>query len=150
MISLTNNYKAAANWIMGNVKSYLNQTATTINQFPIKPKKMVELIQLIEENKISNTLASQKVFPAMLENPHLTPLEIANNNGWISNNDSDELKSIVLAIFNEHPEETNRFKNGDRKLTGFFMGKIMKATKGTADPKSASLLINELIQTINA
>lgn len=150
MISMTNNYKAAANWIMGNVKSYLNQTATTINQFPIKPKKMVELIQLIEENKISNTLASQKVFPAMLENPQLTPLEIANNNGWISNNDSDELKSIVLAIFNEHPEETNRFKNGDRKLTGFFMGKIMKATKGTADPKSASLLINELIQTINA
>ena len=85
----------------------------------------------------------------MLKSTGLSPLEIAERNGWISKNDSDELKSIVLAIFNDHPEETNRFKNRDRKLTGFFMGKIMKATKGTADPKSASSLINELIQTIN-
>ncbi len=150
MISLTNNYKAAANWIMGNIKSYLNQTATTIQQFPISPKNLVALIKLIDENKISNTLASQQLFPAMLKSPNQSPLEIANENGWISKNDSEELKSIVLTIFNNHPDETNRFKNGDKKLTGFFMGKVMKATKGTADPKSASILINKLIQSMNA
>jgi len=150
MISLTNNYKSAANWIMGNVKSYLNQTATTIQQFPINPKNLVALIKLIDENKISNTLASQQLFPAMLKSPNQSPLEIANENGWISKNDSEELKSIVLTIFNNHPDETKRFKNGDKKLIGFFMGKIMKASKGTADPKSASILINKLIQSMNA
>ena len=84
----------------------------------------------------------------MLLFPSLSPLEIAEKNNWISKNDSEELQSIVLTIFNDHPEETNRFKNGEKKLTGFFMGKLMKATKGTADPKTASILINELINSI--
>ena len=148
LISLTKNYKAAANWIMGGIKSYLNQTATTIDQFPISPENIARLIELIDQDKISNTLASQKVFPEMLKSPELSPLEIADKNGWISKNDSDELKSIVLIIFKDNPEETKRFKNGEKKLTGFFMGKIMKATKGTADPKTSSILINKLIQSI--
>lgn len=145
MIKLTSNYKVAANWVMGNVKSYLNQTASTINSFPISPKSLVDVIKLIDNNSISNSLASQKLFPELIENPDQNPLNIAEKNGWISKNDSNELESIILSIFEENPDETARFKNGEKKLTGFFMGKIMKASKGTADPKTSSKLLNQLI-----
>ena len=145
MIKLTKNYKAAANWIMGSVKSYLNQTASSINSFPITPASLVELINLIDNNSISNSLASQKLFPALIKNPDQTPLSIAEKNGWISKNDSNELESIIMSIFKENPDETMRFKNGEKKLTGFFMGKIMKASKGIADPKTSSKLLNQLV-----
>ena len=60
MIKLTTNYKVAANWVMGNVKSYLNQTASTINSFPISPKSLVDLIKLIDNNSISNYVVFRK------------------------------------------------------------------------------------------
>ena len=149
MISSTTNYKAAANWIMGSIKSYLNHTATTINQFPISAENMVSLIGMIDQGNISNSLASQQLFPEMLKTPTGSPEEIAKEKGWLSKNDENELENIILTIFKENPSETTRFKNGEKKLTGFFMGKIMKASKGTADPKSSSILLNKLIKNEN-
>ncbi len=149
MILLTKNYKAAANWIMGSVKSYLNSTATSIEEFPIKPKNLIELIDLVDQKKISNSLATQKVFPEMILHSNLSALQIAEKEGWISKNDSNELESIVKEIFKANPEETKRFKDGEKKLMGFFMGKIMKATKGTADPNATSKLINKTIINVN-
>ncbi len=149
MISITTNYKAAANWIMGSIKSYLNHTATTINQFPISAENMVSLIDMIDQGNISNSLASQQLFPEMLKTPTGSPEEIAKEKGWLSKNDENELENIILTIFKENPSETTRFKNGEKKLTGFFMGKIMKASKGTADPKSSSILLNKLIKNEN-
>ncbi|MBG15720.1 MAG: Asp-tRNA(Asn)/Glu-tRNA(Gln) amidotransferase GatCAB subunit B [Crocinitomicaceae bacterium] len=149
MIISTTNYKAAANWIMGSIKSYLNHTATTINQFPISAENMVSLIGMIDQGNISNSLASQQLFPEMLKTPTASPEEIAKEKGWLSKNDENELENIILTIFKENPSETTRFKNGEKKLTGFFMGKIMKASKGTADPKSSSILLNKLIKNEN-
>ena len=87
----------------------------------------------------------KKLFPEMIKTPSIQPIEIAEKNNWTSKNDYNELESIIMAIFNENPDETARFKNGEKKLTGFFMGKIMKASKGTADPKTSAKLINQLI-----
>ena len=66
-------------------------------------------------------------------------------NNWINQNDESELSFTILEVLKNHPDETQRFKNGERKLTGFFMGQIMKATKGTADPKTTAKLLNQLI-----
>ena len=57
----------------------------------------------------------------------------------------NDLSQIIINILKENPSEKERFKNGEKKLTGFFMGKIMKATKGTADPKKSAQLLNKLI-----
>ena len=149
MISITKNYKAAANWVMGSIKSYLNQTATSINEFPICPEHMVTLIEMIDSGSISNSLASQQLFPQMLKTPTDSPEKIAETKGWLSQNDENELENIILTIFKENPEETTRFKSGEKKLTGFFMGKIMKASKGTADPKKSSALLNKLVHNEN-
>lgn len=146
LIQKTTNNKAAANWMMGSIKSYLNQNALTIESFPIKPEKIAELINIIDEGKISNSVASQKVFPKLLETPSSSPLKIAEENNWITQNDSNALEDIVISIFKENPTETERFKNGEKKLTGFFMGKIMQATKGAADPKTTNQILNQVIQ----
>tara|TARA_B100001121_G_scaffold292911_1_gene294997 strand:- start:1320 stop:2786 length:1467 start_codon:yes stop_codon:yes gene_type:complete len=144
----TNNFKSAANWVMGNIKSYLNQQAISIDSFKISPEKIAQLIQLIDDNEITHSIASQKVFPEMILNPALNPKEIAEKNNWINQQNEDDLISVILNIFKSNPSETERFKNGERKLTGFFMGQIMKATKGTADPKTTGKLLQELINKI--
>lgn len=148
IIEHTNNFKSAANWVMGNIKSYLNQQAISIDSFKISPEKIAQLIQLIDDNEITHSIASQKVFPEMILNPALNPKEIAEKNNWINQQNEDDLISVILNIFKSNPSETERFKNGERKLTGFFMGQIMKATKGTADPKTTGKLLQELINKI--
>ena len=143
----TKNFKSAANWVMVNIKSYLNQQAILIDDFQIPPKFIAELIQLIDDNKISHSLASQKVFPNMLENAKLSPSDIAEKNNWISQSNKDDLSEIIEKILSDNPNETQRFKEGEKKLTGFFMGQIMKATKGTANPKLAAQVLHKLIQS---
>jgi len=146
IIKHTNNYKAAVNWLMGDVKSYLNKYAVTISEFPISAKHIADLIKLIADGKVSNNLASQKVFPKMLEETNKTPQQIAEENNWIQESDSDSLADYVKEIMAENPDETERFKNGEKKLMGFFMGQLMKKSKGKADPKTASQLINQIIK----
>ena len=72
--------------------------------------------------------------------------EIAEENDWIQNSNEDEIKTIIQVVFQENKVEFERLKQGDQKLMGFFMGKIMQKSQGKADPKSASKLINELIK----
>jgi aspartyl-tRNA(Asn)/glutamyl-tRNA(Gln) amidotransferase subunit B len=147
MISQTKHYKSAANWLMGSIKSYLNQNAVEIEHFPLSPNKIIALIDLIESGKVNNSLATQKIFPAMLENPENTPEQIAEKNGWIVQSNSNELEEVVKTIFENNPDETARFKAGEKKLTGFFMGLIMRETKGSADPKTTTQAINKVIQS---
>ena len=71
--------------------------------------------------------------------------KIAEENNWISESNSDDVSEMISKIINENPLERERLKNGEKKLTGFFIGKIMKATKGTADPKKSNQLLNKLL-----
>ena len=145
VIQFTKNYKSAANWVMVNIKSYLNQQAIEINLFPVSPKNIGLLINMIDEKIVSHSLANQKLFPSMISSPSENPNLIAEKNNWISSNNENELSSIILKVLDENHAEKERFINGEKKLTGFFMGKIMKATKGTADPKKAAQLLNEIL-----
>ena len=143
LVQFTTNFKTAANWVMVNIKSYLNQQAIEINSFPVSAEKMGLLIQMIDENLISNSLANQKLFPEMIKNPNEHPQSIAEKNDWISSDSEEELLSLVTKIINENPSESERLKNGEKKLIGFFMGKIMKASNGTADPKKIAQILNK-------
>ena len=145
IIQFTKNYKSAANWVMVNIKSYLNQQAIEINLFPVSPKNIGLLINMIDEKIVSHSLANQKLFPSMISSPSENPNLIAEKNNWISSNNENELSSIISKVLEENPAEKERFLNGEKKLAGFFMGKIMKATKGTADPKKAAQLLNEIL-----
>lgn len=148
VISNTKNYKSAANWVMGEVKSYLNQNGLEIEDLPVSAKQIAGIINMIESGKVSNSAAAQKLFPALTENPTANIDELAVSLNIIQESNADSLKEVILGVFGQHPDEVSRFKAGENQLTGFFMGQIMKASGGKADPKTTNALLRELIQTV--
>lgn len=142
LVTFTKNYKSAANWLLVNIKSYLNERALTINQFKISPNKIAEIISLIDENKISNTAASHQLFPEMLLNPNLTALDLATKLDIIQNSNSNEIQNLINEVLIKFPEKVTEYKNGKVGLLGLFVGEVMKASKGKADPK----LLNQLVK----
>jgi aspartyl-tRNA(Asn)/glutamyl-tRNA(Gln) amidotransferase subunit B len=145
LIQHTSNYKAAANWMMGDVKSYLNESGYEIHEFPISVERLAALITIIDEGKISNSVASQRIFPELLKSD-LSPLAIAEQLNLIQDSSEDTLKGFILQVFEENQAEVERYRNGEKQLTGFFMGKLMKVSNGKADPKIANKLLRELLE----
>lgn len=146
IVQHTTNYKAAANWVMGDVKSYLNQNGLEMEEFPVAAVQVAALINLIDSGKVSHSAASQKLFPALIEQPEADVLKLAESLNLIQESDSDNLKQWILTVFEQHPNEVERFKNGEKQLTGFFMGQLMRVSGGTADPKIANQLLRQLLE----
>ena len=136
----TKNYKSAANFVNGSVKSYLNENAVTIADFSISPQQLASLITIVDNGKVSNTFASSKVFPAML-NSNDTADKIATENNWIQESDSDALSDYIKQAIAKYPEKVSEYKEGKKGLIGLFMGEVMKLSKGQADPKLANQLL---------
>ena len=146
LIRHTKNYKAAANWIMGDVKSYLNEFGKEIDEFPLNAERIASLIKLIDEGKISSSIASQKIFPEMLKSEE-PALLIAERLNLMQDSSENTLKNFILQVFEENKTEVERYKAGDKQLTGFFMGKLMKVSNGKADPKIANSLLQQMLNT---
>ncbi len=144
----TSNFKAAANWVMGDIKSFLNQRGLEIHQFPVAAKSIASLIQIIDDGKISSSTASQKVFPELLQHPDKSPLAIAEDLNVIQDSNEDAILTFVEEVIKQHPEEVTRYKNGEKQLVGFFMGQLMRISKGTADPKAANQIMRQRLEEI--
>jgi aspartyl-tRNA(Asn)/glutamyl-tRNA(Gln) amidotransferase subunit B len=140
LCSFTNHFKAAANFVNGSVKSYMNENAITIQDFNIKAQQLSTLIDLVDAGKISNTIATSKVFPEML-NSDKTAAEIASDNNWIQESDSDALGDYIRQAIAKYPDKIQEYKEGKKGLIGLFMGEVMKLSKGKADPKMANQLL---------
>ncbi|MBL7897203.1 MAG: Asp-tRNA(Asn)/Glu-tRNA(Gln) amidotransferase subunit GatB, partial [Crocinitomicaceae bacterium] len=112
VIQHTKNYKSAANWVMGEIKSHLNQFALEVHELKVNPKNIAGLIGLIDSGKLSHSLASQKVFPEMLKSDE-DPLKIAETNGWIQTSDEGEIKKMIEEVINENPSEVERYRAGE-------------------------------------
>ena len=145
LIRHTKNHKAAANWIMGDIKSYLNEFGKEIDEFPLNAERIASLIKLIDEGKISSSVASQKIFPEMLKSEE-SALLIAERLNLIQDSSEDTLKNFILKVFQENKAEVERYKEGEKQLTGFFMGKLMQISNGKADPKIANSLLRQMLE----
>ena len=145
VIKNTSNYKSASNWVTVNIKSYLNEKAIEIDEFEVEPKKIGELIQLIDDNKISNSVASQKVFPLLIETPSKSPLSIAEANNWIQNSDEGAIEELINKALSKFPEKVEEYKSGKKGLLGLFMGEVMKLSQGKADPKLTNQKLREIL-----
>lgn len=145
IISKTKNTKSAANWLTVQIKSYLNDNALHISDFKITPERVAQLVDLIDSGKVSHTIATQKIFPVMIESADKTPSQIAEENGWIQESDSNALAEFVKQAIAKYPEKVVEYKNGKTNLAGLFMGEVMKLSKGKADPKIANELVKEML-----
>jgi aspartyl-tRNA(Asn)/glutamyl-tRNA(Gln) amidotransferase subunit B len=98
LCGITDNYKAATNWVMGAVKSYLNELTLSLNEFPLSPLKIEELIALVADNKVSNSVATKNLFPALINAPEKSALAIAEELNLIQNSNSDAIQGIVDSV----------------------------------------------------
>jgi len=145
VIKHTHNYKSAANWVMGEVRSWVNKNASDITRFPISPERLAGLIHLIDEGQLSSNLAAQNVFPLMLQSED-SALDIAKSHDLIQNSDQDALRSYIDQALAAYPEKVVAYKNGNKGLLGLFMGEVMKLSERKADPKATTTLLKEILE----
>jgi aspartyl-tRNA(Asn)/glutamyl-tRNA(Gln) amidotransferase subunit B len=146
LVQHTSNYKGAANWIMGPVRSYLNERALPFSKFSLSPPKLADIIALIDSGKISHSAATQNIFPALAAEPGKSAEEIARELDLIQNSDSDALQKLIEEALGKFPEKITEYKNGKLGLLGLFVGEVMKLSKGKADPKLLNKLVKETLE----
>jgi len=139
------NPKAMANWLMGDLSAYLNAHKLSAHQLPFTPRRLVELVGLVEANTISGKTAKE-LLPELLANGG-SPMALVEKRGLTMVSDPAQLTALVEEVLAAHPKEVDQFRQGKTKLKGFFVGQLMKKTRGKADPRLANRI---LAQTLKA
>ncbi|MBN7811899.1 Asp-tRNA(Asn)/Glu-tRNA(Gln) amidotransferase subunit GatB [Algoriphagus sp. H41] len=146
LCSKTQNYKAASNWMMGPVKSHLNESGLDIAEYPVKPEALADLIALVDGGKVAFSTASKSIYPELANAKGESALEIAQRLNLIQESDEDSLKPIVQSVLDENAKKVAEYRSGKKGLMGMFMGEVMKKSKGKADPKVATRILTELLE----
>lgn len=138
--------KPASNWLMGPVKSWLNDNKASIDQFPVTLHHLSDILNLIEDRRLGHTYVTQKLFPFLLENPQKDVLDACKElNLLLEQNDSD-IQPVIDEILAAHPDKVKAYRNGKKGLLDMFMGELMKKTKGKIDAKTANQLLVESLK----
>jgi len=141
----TNQYKSAANWILGPIREYLNETNSSYNALlPFIPY-LVELLDLVASKELSFSMASGKVFKAVMQQMQ-SPREYAKSNNLLQSNSSDEIEVWVDQVLLMHPEKVIEYKKGKKGLIGLFTGEVKKLSQGKADPKMTMQLLEQKLK----
>ncbi|MBF0301580.1 MAG: Asp-tRNA(Asn)/Glu-tRNA(Gln) amidotransferase subunit GatB [Desulfamplus sp.] len=148
--ALLNDKKLAANWIMGPILAMVKSEGNTIEDPPIASTDLADILTLLEKNLI-NATAAKTIFEKMVslnrqfseESGRLKAAQLVKEMGLEQVSDQSELQTIVDEVISQNPSELEAYRNGKTKLFSFFMGQIMKKTRGKADPKIVTQLLNE-------
>lgn len=142
IIAHTKNVKAASNWMMVHIKSYLNENGLDIKRFEVKPITIANMIALIDEGKVSSS-AAQQIFKELVKRPSAQPIDIAKEMNLIQQSDSSSIEPIVDEVLAKNTAKVEEYKAGKKSLLGMFMGEVMKASGGKADPKVATEILKK-------
>jgi len=145
LIQCTSNYKAAANWVNVAIKGYLNENAVGMESFPLQPEKIADIISVIDQNIVSHSAAAQHLFPAMIANPHATAVELIEKLNLAQDADTDTIENLIAEVLSRFPEKVQEYKNGKTGLLGLFVGEVMKASKGKADPRKTNEQVRKML-----
>jgi len=135
------NPKAISNFIMGEVLRYLGDQKISIDKTKLSPKNLADLLDLVEKGTINLNVA-KSIFPEMIKNGTEAKV-IIKKRGLAQVSDESFLKNIVLDVIQSNPSELEKYLSGKDKLFGFFVGQIMRATKGKGNPKVINQLLRE-------
>jgi len=140
VIKVTNDYKSASNWVMVDVLKILNDKKIDITEFQISSKNLGKLINLINEGTISGKIAKD-VFANMLEEDK-SPEEIVKEKNLLQISDTSEIEKIIEEILSKNQSQVQEYIDGKEKVFGFFVGQVMRETKGKANPK----IVNDFLR----
>ena len=141
VLKLGADYRIANNLLVGDITAYLKENNVNINETKLTPNALAELVDLIVKGTISNNIA-KKILPQMLQNGARAK-EIVEKEGLSVISDEGAIKELVQKVVANNPAQVQAYKNGKTNLMGFFVGQIMKETKGRANPQVINKLLAE-------
>jgi len=140
VLNLGANAKIAINFIMGEIAAYLKENKLDISETKLSPDNLKELIELIENSTISNNIGKQIIIEMLTDGTKAS--EIVEKKGLSQITDTSAIENIINEVISTNSPQVEAYRNGKVQLFGFFVGQIMKATKGRANPK----VVNELLK----
>ena len=145
VIAHTTQYKAVANWMLGPVRQYLNEKGIGFDQLNLHPDLLAQLVKLVEDGKVNFSVASSKLLPAVIAE-NASPLAIAEKMNLLQVSDTNELDTWITAALASMPDKVAEYKKGKKGLIGLFVGEVKKHSKGKADPKVVTALLEERLK----
>jgi aspartyl-tRNA(Asn)/glutamyl-tRNA(Gln) amidotransferase subunit B len=139
ILKMTDDYKSASNWVMGDIMKVVNETKIPINEFSISPENIGKLINLINNKTISSKIAKD-VFEELLKEDR-DPQLIVEEKNLVQITDTSELEKTIDKILKTNTKQVEEFRGGKEKVFGFFVGQVMRETKGKANPQ----IVNEML-----
>ena len=131
---------------MGPVKSYLNELTVSIKEFPLQPLVMAQIIELVEQGRLSFSVASQKLYPALLAQPDKSPLALAQAFNLIQERDTGKIQALVDEVIADYPDKVSAYRSGKKGILGMLMGEVMKRSQGKVVPKVANTLLRQHLE----
>ena len=140
-------YKAVSNLIINKILPSANELKIELTDYPLTVNQLSEFLNLIDSGKVSNSAAYQMLFPALLDSPSTASTELAEKLNLFQNSDSDFLEKIVKEVLEKNPQKVAEYQKGKKGLLGFFMGEVMRASKGKAEPKMTNVLVLKALES---
>ena len=140
--------KSAANWILGPVKAWLNAERKPIADFPLESASFSQLINMVDEGKLSFSTATSRLLPILLKNPAKHVGDLATELNLFQQSDESELLPLIEEVLNDMEGKVKEYKKGKKGIISLFVGEVMKRSKGKADPKLANELLLEKLKTL--
>ena len=136
--------KSSANWITGDIAAFIKSNRLSFDQLSFKPNELAEMLKMIDAGEISGKIAKE-ILPELLSKGG-SPKQLVKERGLGMIGDPKVIEEIIDKLILNHPNEVESFRAGKKKLLGFFVGQLMKETKGKADPKLANAILNKKLQ----
>ncbi|SFH45521.1 Asp-tRNA(Asn)/Glu-tRNA(Gln) amidotransferase subunit GatB [Pedobacter insulae] len=143
-LPIVNNQKSLVNWLNGPIRALLNEQGISIAEFKLKPAQMADLINLVDDKKISQQNALQQLLPAL--NTTDDVLGVAKQLNLLIVEDNDEILQYIIEVLTKYEAQVQAYKGGKKGVLGLFVGEVMKLAKGKADAKKISDLIIEKLK----
>ena len=124
----------------------MNENGNEISTFPLAPAAIAQLIQIIDDGQISFSAASGKLFDALIKSPETEPGLLAEKLDLLQQSNVDELTPVVDKVLNKFSDKVIEYQKGKNGLLALFTGEVMKLTKGKADPKMVTKILNEKLK----
>ena len=142
LTKICSHYKAIANWILGPIRSYLNEHNSKYETISIIAPYLAELITMVETNQLNFSIASNKILKEIIAQPQ-SPLNYATQHNLLQSNSTQEMEHWVNEVLSKHPDKVTEYKKGKKGLIGLFVGEVKKISQGKADPKLSTQLLEQ-------
>lgn len=140
------NYKAIVNWMLGPLRQIVNEKNSSFKEVGLPPKILADLIAIVDEGKVNFSVASLKILPVLINQPEKAPLQVATELNLLQVSGTDDIEMWVNEVIAKMPDKVAEYKKGKKGLIGLFVGEIKKASKGKADPKIATRILEEKLK----